>query len=227
MVLLLTILVPATFAGMLLVERLRPARKLPVVRGWLAIGTACFLVTAALQIGAPVIAIACIGPRLLDLAMLDTIGGGLVGFVASDLAAYGMHRWMHTQPQLWRWTHQLHHSAVRVDVAGGAYFHPLDTALQVVTTTAVVLVLGITPDAAALAAYLGLVAGMVPHMNVSTPLWLGWFVQRPEAHAVHHARDVHAYNYGKLPLWDIAFGTFRNPATFAGPAGFRDGASRP
>ena len=226
MVLLVTILAPATFAGMLLVEWVRPARKLPAVRGWLAIGIACFVVAAALQIGAPVL-IGGIGPRILDLTMLGTVAGGLVGFVASDLAAYGMHRWMHTQPQLWRWTHQLHHRATRVDVAGGAYFHPLDTALQVATTTCVVLVLGITPDAAALAAYLGLAAGMVPHMNVRTPPWLGWFIQRPEAHAVHHARDVHAYNYGKLPVWDVVLGTFRNPATFSGPAGFRDGASRP
>jgi hypothetical protein len=60
---------------------------------------------------------------------------------------------------------------------------------------------------------------------VHTPQWLGWIIQRPEAHAVHHARGVHAYNYGNFMLWDILFGTFRNPAGFSGPAGFWDGAS--
>jgi hypothetical protein len=25
---------------------------------------------------------------------------------------------------------------------------------------------------------------------------------------------VHAYNYGDFPLWDMLFGTFRNPADF-------------
>ena len=43
--------------------------------------------------------------------------------------------------------------------------------------------------------------------------------------AVHHARGIHAYNYGNFPLWDVLFGTFRNPATFPQEAGFWDGAS--
>jgi sterol desaturase/sphingolipid hydroxylase (fatty acid hydroxylase superfamily) len=42
---------------------------------------------------------------------------------------------------------------------------------------------------------------------------------------VHHARGVHAYNYANFPLWDLAFGTFRNPASFMEQAGFREGAS--
>jgi sterol desaturase/sphingolipid hydroxylase (fatty acid hydroxylase superfamily) len=55
---------------------------------------------------------------------------------------------------------------------------------------------------------------------VRTPRWIGWFFVRPEAHAVHHQRDVHAFNYSDLPLWDILFGTFKNPATFDGEVGF-------
>jgi hypothetical protein len=69
---------------------------------------------------------------------------------------------------------------------------------------------------------------MFPHLNVRTPQWLGYFIQRPEAHAVHHTRGVHAYNYGSFPLWDIVLGTFRNPARFpTEAAGFWDGSSRP
>ena len=33
------------------------------------------------------------------------------------------------------------------------------------------------------------------------------------------------WNYSDLPLWDIVFGTFRNPKDFAPEAGFHDGAS--
>jgi sterol desaturase/sphingolipid hydroxylase (fatty acid hydroxylase superfamily) len=62
-------------------------------------------------------------------------------------------------------------------------------------------------------------------MNVRTPQWLGYVLQRPEAHGVNHARGVHAYNYGNLAIWDLAFSTFRNPATFDDPVGFYDGAS--
>jgi sterol desaturase/sphingolipid hydroxylase (fatty acid hydroxylase superfamily) len=37
---------------------------------------------------------------------------------------------------------------------------------------------------------------------------------------------VHAWNYSDLPLWDMVFGTFRNPATWEGRAGFDEQASR-
>ena len=56
---------------------------------------------------------------------------------------------------------------------------------------------------------------------------IGYIVQRPESHAIHHARGVHAHNYSDLPLWDIVFGTFRNPGreTRQPLLGFYDGAS--
>ena len=42
---------------------------------------------------------------------------------------------------------------------------------------------------------------------------------------MHHGRGVHAFNYSDLPLWDMVFGTFRNPARFEGEVGFWPGAS--
>src|SRR3546814_13520217 len=63
------------------------------------------------------------------------------------------------------------------------------------------------------------------HSNSRTPRWLGYLVQRPESHSVHHQRGVHAYNYSDLPLFDIVFGTFRNPRDFAPEQGFWQGAS--
>jgi len=39
-------------------------------------------------------------------------------------------------------------------------------------------------------------------------------------HAYHHERDVHARNYGDLPLWDLVFGTYFNPSAFQGEVGF-------
>ncbi len=74
------------------------------------------------------------------------------------------------------------------------------------------LVLGLDPVAAAATGYIAAFYGYFQHMNIRTPRWLGFIIQRPEAHCVHHQRDVHAYNYGDLPVWDMLFGTFRNPA---------------
>ena len=58
------------------------------------------------------------------------------------------------------------------------------------------------------------------------PAWLGHLFQRPEMHALHHQRGVHAYNYGVLALSDRVFGTWRNPRSFGEEEyGFWDGAS--
>jgi sterol desaturase/sphingolipid hydroxylase (fatty acid hydroxylase superfamily) len=51
-------------------------------------------------------------------------------------------------------------------------------------------------------------------------------IQRPESHGVHHRRGFHAYNYSDLPIWDMLWGTFRNPARFNGDVGFEDAESR-
>ncbi len=67
---------------------------------------------------------------------------------------------------------------------------------------------------------------MFQHSNLATPHWLGYLVTRPESHSLHHERDVHAWNYGDIPLWDMVFGTFRNPRQWDGQAGFHDGSTR-
>ena len=33
--------------------------------------------------------------------------------------------------------------------------------------------------------------GTFQHANIRTPRWLGYLVQRPESHSLHHARGVH------------------------------------
>jgi len=87
-------------------------------------------------------------------------------------------------------------------------------------TVVTTLVLGLDPAAAALTGYIAAFYGYFQHMNIRTPRWLGYFIQRPEAHCIHHQRDVHAFNYGDLPVWDMLFGTYRNPSAFQGAVGF-------
>jgi sterol desaturase/sphingolipid hydroxylase (fatty acid hydroxylase superfamily) len=129
---------------------------------------------------------------------------------------------------MWRTFHQLHHAPQRLDMGGAALFHPLETVafvtLSTVTTT---FVLGLRPEAAALIGFVAQFYAFFQHLNVKTPHWLGYFIQRPESHFVHHQRDVHAYNYGDLPIWDLLFGTFKNPRTFGnGDVGFSEPADR-
>ena len=89
-----------------------------------------------------------------------------------------------------------------------------------------VLVLGLDPLAAALTGVVAAFYGMFQHWNVRTPVWGGYFIQRPEAHCLHHRRGVHAFNYGDLPWWDLLFGTFRNPTASADACGFDAPADR-
>lgn len=223
---IITLLVPLTFVSMLVIERVFPARALPRVRFWLLKGIAFFIATAAIASIPPAVFAGLLAPYApIHLDDLPLPLAGLIAYLATDLVTYGFHRLQHNWPWLWRWTHQMHHSAERVDVAGAAIIHPLELLLTSAIGTIIAVVLGVTPAAAAFAGFLGGFAAMFTHLNIRTPRWLGYVIQRPEAHSVHHARGVHAYNYGTFMLWDIALGTFRNPATFTGPAGFWDGAS--
>ena len=63
-------------------------------------------------------------------------------------------------------------------------------------------------------------AELLYHWNVRTPYWLGFLIQRPESHCVHHQQGLHSFNYADLPLWDMLFGTLRNPRTWSASCGF-------
>jgi len=214
------------FAIGFVLERAFAARPLPSVRGWWLRGALFFVSTMTLNALVPMlVAERLAGLSPLKLSKLGTLAGGALTLLATDLASYWLHRSQHRSPSLWRLTHQIHHAAERVDVLGAAYFHPLDIALQALVSTLVVIALGVSPSAAALAGIVTVFLAVFQHLNVRTPVWLGYLVQRPEGHSVHHARAVHAYNYGNLALWDLVFGTWRNPAEFSSEAGFYEGAS--
>jgi sterol desaturase/sphingolipid hydroxylase (fatty acid hydroxylase superfamily) len=165
--------------------------------------------------------------RWLDGTRLGVVGGTLVGFIVLEGVIYAYHRATHNVGFLWRGLHQLHHSPRRVDIPGSVLFHPLEMVAQVLLQLFVtVIVLGLDPLAAALVGYLVAFNGMFQHWNVRTPRWLGYLIQRPEAHCEHHRLGVHANNYADLPLWDLLFASFRNPASFDGRCGFAAPADR-
>lgn len=220
------VLVPLTFALLWLVERSFPARPLPHVDGWTKKGIVFFFVTGGVQTLVPALVTAGVAKITpLHLATLGLAPGVVCVIVGSEVIAYGIHRAMHASPWLWRWTHQVHHSAERVDVAGSLYFHPFDVALQSALTALPAAVLGVAPAAAAIAGYVFFFIAVFQHLNVRTPRFIGWLVLRPEQHALHHERGVHDHNYGSFAFMDLLCGTFRNPADFVAEAGFYDGAS--
>jgi sterol desaturase/sphingolipid hydroxylase (fatty acid hydroxylase superfamily) len=221
--------IPIYFIALLVIERLAPRpRAQPRVKWWLLKCSVFFLITLVLNSVPGAVLAGAIGPYApVHLDQLPLAGQILIGFAVSDFVSYWVHRAMHRWQWLWRWTHQMHHSAERVDIAGLAYVHPFDVLLGATLPTFAIVALGISPAGAALAGLASVLTGFISHLDVRTPRWLGYIIQRPEAHAIHHTRDLHAYNYGTIMLWDIAFGTFRNPADYpTEPFGFWDGASK-
>jgi sterol desaturase/sphingolipid hydroxylase (fatty acid hydroxylase superfamily) len=220
------LLFPASFFLHLAIERFLPGRPMPKVRFWALKGSIFFLIGGVINSTMPELMGALLaGHTLFDLSWLGLGAGALVGLLAATFVDYWTHRFMHRVHSVWRWSHQLHHSAERVDMAGFAYTHPFELVLATTLTPIVSIAIGVSPGASMLAGFLSFAIGLFCHLNVRTARWIGYIIQRPEQHAVHHTRGVHAYNYG-LPLWDMVFGTFRNPATWTEQAGFWDGASK-
>jgi sterol desaturase/sphingolipid hydroxylase (fatty acid hydroxylase superfamily) len=164
--------------------------------------------------------------HLIDGRRLGPWAGAAVGIAVYELLHYWYHRAAHEFDWLWRAGHQMHHSAESFDAFGAYYLHPFD-AFMFTTISSLVLypLLGLSVEAVVIATFFLTFNAMFQHMNTRTPRWLGYIIQRPESHSVHHGRGIHRFNYSDLPLWDIVFGTFRNPEKFQREHGFYNGAS--
>lgn len=222
-----TLAIFSTFFGFALLDLVRPARDYPRVPWWRLKGLVAFGVYVGLATAAPLVWDAWLADhRLIDATGLPLAAQAAIAFGVLELGIYGWHRALHGSSWLWRWFHQMHHSAERVDVFGAFYFHPFDTlGWTAVGSLTLVWVLGLSPEAAITANLLATFFAVFQHSNLRTPRWLGWFLMRPESHALHHARGVHAFNYADIPLLDVIFGTYRNPEHVEPTAGFYDGAS--
>jgi sterol desaturase/sphingolipid hydroxylase (fatty acid hydroxylase superfamily) len=167
--------------------------------------------------------------HVLRRASLFDVGGqgmpawaeGLIGYGVASFVYYWWHRARHMSHTLWLGLHQLHHSPVRIETITAFYKHPLELVCNSVLSSATsYTLLGLTIDGAAWVAVFSAISEFFYHMNVHTPRWVGFFVQRPEMHRIHHARDLHTHNFGDLPIWDMMFGTYRNPPRYDGECGF-------
>jgi sterol desaturase/sphingolipid hydroxylase (fatty acid hydroxylase superfamily) len=216
-------------APFLALELFWRARRYDAPRGWRRRALAVSLAVFGVSLGAGRVWGALLPQwSLVDGAALGTWAGAAIGILVYELVHYGYHRAAHRWDWLWRLGHQVHHSAESVDAFGAYYLHPLDAVLF--TSWAVLVffpLLGLSPEAGAIASAFLAFNAAFQHANIRTPRWLGYLVQRPESHAVHHGRGIHRYNYSDLPLWDMVFGTFRNPGARETPvsAGFYRGGS--
>lgn len=218
----------ALYAALIIWEKLAPARSLPPVKGWKALGLAAFAGYFFLSSYLPLLWTEHLAQlQLLDLTVLGTWGGAIVGVLVYEAGVYAWHRAMHRSNLLWRVFHQMHHSAERLDTYGAFWFSPADmVGWTVLFSLCLTLIVGLTPEAVTVVLLATTMMSIFQHSNIRTPRWLGYIVQRPESHSRHHARGVHYGNFSDLPVFDLLFGTFHNPPDFVAETGFYHGASR-
>ena len=223
-----SLVILSMYALLFLWESIFPGRKLPKVKWWVARGIFAFAFYFYLSSYLPLLYDSFLAPyQWIDLSYLGPVQGGFVGVLLYEFGIFVWHRALHTNHFLWRTFHQMHHSAERLDIPGAFYFSPMDMiGFTVLGSLCFTLIVGLSPQAVTVVLLSINFLGIFQHANIRTPQWLGYIVQRPESHSLHHGRGIHKYNYSDLPLFDILFGTFRNPKDFQEETGFYDGASR-
>jgi sterol desaturase/sphingolipid hydroxylase (fatty acid hydroxylase superfamily) len=210
------------YVVLMLWEALFPARKLADINYWKIKGIAVCIFYFLLSVYLPLFIKPILEPLgVMDLSMLGTFKGALVGVLLYEFGFYLWHRQLHRSDFLWKTLHQVHHCAERVCTSGAFFFSPLNTiGWAVLSSVFFSLIMGLSPQAITATLLITNFLSIFQRANIDTPQWIGYFVQRPESHAVHNTRDIRRSNYSDLPLFDILFGTFTNPTTFIYETGF-------
>jgi len=217
----------ALYAALMICEAIVPGRKLAKVKGWIPRALGSFGVYFYLSSYLPLIWDGYLAQyQLFDLSGLGTLAGAAIGVFVYEGLVYAWHRALHQSDWLFRSFHQIHHSAERMDTYGAFFFSPLDMAgFTLLGSLSLSLIVGLSTQAVTVFLFATMFLGIFQHTNINTPQWLGYIVQRPESHTIHHGKGLHKYNYSDLPLFDMVFGTFRNPKGYEMDTGFYDGAS--
>jgi sterol desaturase/sphingolipid hydroxylase (fatty acid hydroxylase superfamily) len=223
----ISLIVIALYLGLMIWEALFAARPLPTIKYWKVKGLIFFTIYFYLSSYLPLLWNEYLSAhQILDLTSLGTVGGAFAGILLYQFGVYIWHWSMHKNHALWRVFHQMHHSAERLDTYGAFLFSPMDmVGYTVLGSLFLVLAAGVTPQASTIILLANTFFSMFQHANIRTPVWLGYIVQRPEGHALHHAKGIHAYNYSDISIYDMLFGTWRNPKDFEHENGFYHGAS--
>lgn len=212
---------------LILWEALLPGRSLPQIPFWRVKGIIAFFIFFYLSTYLPLLYAKWLpDTQLIDLTAMNVGVASVLGILLYELGMYVWHRAMHKTNLLWRVFHQMHHSAERLDTYGAFFFSPFDMiGFTLLGTLCFSYIMGLPAQAITIMLLVTNFFSIFQHANIKTPAWLGYIVQRPESHAVHHAKGIHAFNYSDLPLFDIIFGTFRNPVDYVKETGFYKGAS--
>ena len=223
----LSICVLASYTFLIVWEEVFPARKLPKIKFWRLKGLLFFFAFFFVASYLPIFIDPFLAEfQLFNLTHLGVFTSSLIGLIVYELVMYAYHFTMHKFDFLWRTFHQVHHSAERLDAYGSLFHSPLDMiGFTLVGSVSFTLLIGLPPQSVTILLFIVNFLAFFQHANIKTPQWVGYIVQRPESHSIHHGKGIHKNNYVDLPIIDMLFGTFQNPKSYQKETGFYNGAS--
>jgi len=146
-------------------------------------------------------------PYLLQVVLVMLLGDGLM---------YWWHRLAHRLPTLWA-VHSVHHMPERINMLMAGRHHVFYAPLGQLFVGVPLLLIGLPPALFAWQWFAILVVQNLSHADIEfrVPRFMHRVLVTPHYHRLHHsAAPAHANaNFAlMLPLWDILFGTFVDPA---------------
>jgi sterol desaturase/sphingolipid hydroxylase (fatty acid hydroxylase superfamily) len=221
MELLTLIIIITVFMCVFTLEVIVPASKNRCDRRWMILASGVSLFQSIFTVGAGLVFIEIFSSiSIFSFKSENIFLQGCFGFLLTSFIAYWWHRSMHKFDLLWRIFHQLHHSPRRIEALTSFYMHPFDAiAATFLNALCCYLILGLDAYGTAVSLIIAALYNIYIHADLKTPYWLGFAIQRPEMHRVHHKHMHHKQNYG-LSIWDLLFGTFSNPKEYIQEVGF-------
>lgn len=222
MPIILFLSVLSCFFLMLVIELIIPRSPWPKISNWLKQA----MVFNAIQMASVILATLTWDQLLQQYSLFDCSELPLfisvaIGYFTITFIYYWWHRVRHSNAFLWRVFHQLHHSAERLELITSFFKHPFEIfANSILSSIIVYTLLGLTPLATTIVITITGISELFYHWNIKTPYWLGFIIQRPESHCIHHLYQHHHHNFSDLPIWDLLFGTFYNPKKMEFRCGF-------
>jgi len=152
-------------------------------------------------------------PYLLQVLLVMVLGDGLM---------YWWHRLAHRLPRLWA-VHSVHHMPQRVNTLMAGRHHVFYAPLGQLFIGVPLLLVGLPTALFAWQVFSIVVVQSLSHADVEfrIPRFMHRVLVTPQYHRLHHSADPGHANANfalMLPLWDILFGTFWDPADAPVPA---------
>lgn len=137
-----------------------------------------------------------------------------LGLAAKDFIDYWTHRWMHTK---WFWPiHAAHHSDTHVNGFTAYRVHFLESVMMKTSYIFLLTWAGFPKEHIALISLFEVLHSAYVHMEYEIDHGpFNWLLASPRFHRWHHADNPAVFGKNlanHIPLYDIMFGTYYNPA---------------